>query len=101
MKGRYTIIVVFLYGFLFLPGIVMAEGNIDSLSVSDSVENERAVPLSPNVQKSDSTKVEEEKESEKAKEEVNEEIPLVFAQWWFWVGLILILLFIKYVVFKK
>lgn len=33
--------------------------------------------------------------------DIEPEIPLVFAKWWFWVGLIIILIFIKYVVFKK
>ena len=39
--------------------------------------------------------------SDKSLEEQAEEIPVVFGQWWFWVGLFVVILFLKLVIFKK
>ena len=39
--------------------------------------------------------------SEKSLQEQAEEIPIVFGQWWFWVGLFIVILFLKLVIFKK
>ena len=44
---------------------------------------------------------EEEQKSEKSLQEQAEEIPVVFGQWWFWVGLFAVILFLKFVIFKK
>lgn len=54
-----------------------------------------------NIAAIDSSYSDEEPLKEDSIQNGSEEIPLVFAKWWFWVGLILILLFIKYVIFKK
>jgi len=40
-------------------------------------------------------------EKEQALKEQAEKIPVVFGQWWFWVGLMLMILFLKFVIFKK
>ena len=40
-------------------------------------------------------------QKEKSLEQQAEEIPVVFGQWWFWVGLFSIILFLKLVIFKK
>ena len=37
----------------------------------------------------------------KSLQEQAEEIPVVFGQWWFWVGLFAVILFLKLVIFKK
>lgn len=39
--------------------------------------------------------------SEKSLQKQAEEIPIVFGQWWFWVGLFVVILFLKLVIFKK
>lgn len=39
--------------------------------------------------------------SEKSLQEQAEEIPIVFGQWWFWVGLFIVILFLKLVIFRK
>ena len=39
--------------------------------------------------------------SEKSLQEQAEEIPIVFGQWWFWVGLFIAILFLKLVIFRK
>ena len=38
---------------------------------------------------------------EKSLQKQAEEIPIVFGQWWFWVGLFVVILFLKLVIFKK
>jgi len=38
---------------------------------------------------------------EKSLQKQAEEIPIVFGQWWFWVGLFVLILFLKLVIFKK
>jgi len=40
-------------------------------------------------------------QSGKSLKEQAEEIPVVFGQWWFWVGLFVVILFLKLVIFKK
>ena len=40
-------------------------------------------------------------QSGKSLQEQAEEIPIVFGQWWFWVGLFAVVLFLKLVIFKK
>ena len=39
--------------------------------------------------------------SEKSLQEQAKEIPIVFGQWWFWIGLFVVILFLKLVIFKK
>ena len=39
--------------------------------------------------------------SEKYLQEQAEEIPIVLGQWWFWVGLLIVILFLKLVIFRK
>jgi len=51
--------------------------------------------------KIDSVVAGENKQSEKSLEQQAEEIPVVFGQWWFWVGFFAIILFLKFVIFKK
>ena len=38
---------------------------------------------------------------EKSLQEQAKEIPIVFGQWWFWIGLFVVILFLKLVIFKK
>jgi len=49
----------------------------------------------------DSVEPVERQQSEKSLEQQAEEIPVVFGQWWFWVGFFAIILFLKFVIFKK
>ena len=44
---------------------------------------------------------EQNQQSGKSLQEQAEEIPVVFGQWWFWVGLFAVVLFLKLVIFKK
>jgi len=44
---------------------------------------------------------EQNQQSDKSLQEQAEEIPVVFGQWWFWVGLFAVILFLKLVIFKK
>jgi hypothetical protein len=44
---------------------------------------------------------EQSQQPNKSLQEQAEEIPVVFGQWWFWVGLFAIILFLKLVIFKK
>ena len=44
---------------------------------------------------------EQNQHSDKSLQEQAEEIPVVFGQWWFWVGLFAVILFLKLVIFKK
>ena len=44
---------------------------------------------------------EQNQHSGKSLQEQAEEIPVVFGQWWFWIGLFVVILFLKLVIFKK
>jgi len=44
---------------------------------------------------------EQNQQPDKSLQEQAEEIPVVFGQWWFWVGLFAVILFLKLVIFKK
>lgn len=44
---------------------------------------------------------EQNQQPNKSLQEQAEEIPVVFGQWWFWVGLFVVILFLKLVIFKK
>jgi len=44
---------------------------------------------------------EQNQQPNKSLQEQVEEIPVVFGQWWFWVGLFVVILFLKLVIFKK
>jgi len=57
--------------------------------------NPKGTSISPEVDK------EQDPQLEKSLKEQAEEIPVVFGQWWFWVGLFAVILFLKLVIFKK
>lgn len=81
--------------------------NIDSINedVTVVLQEERAAseidiaPGSPS-KKMDIGK-EQSQQPNKSLQEQAEEIPIVFGQWWFWVGLFAVILFLKLVIFKK
>jgi len=79
--------------------------NIDSINedVTVVLQEERAASEIDITSGSPSNKMEKEqnKHSAKSLQEQAEEIPIVFGQWWFWVGLFAVILFLKLVIFKK
>ena len=81
--------------------------NIDSINedVNVVLQEERAaskIDITPEElsNKSEIGK-EQNQQSDKSLQEQAEEIPVVFGQWWFWVGLFAVILFLKLVIFKK
>ena len=81
--------------------------NIDSINgdvnvVLQEQKGSSEIDITPG---SPSNKMEVSKEqnqhSDKSLQEQAEEIPVVFGQWWFWVGLFAVILFLKLVIFKK
>ena len=81
--------------------------NIDSINGDSNVvlQEERETSEIEITPKGTSNKKEIGKErnqqSGKSLKEQAEEIPVVFGQWWFWVGLFVVILFLKLVIFKK
>ena len=81
--------------------------NIDSINGDANVvlQEEKAAPEIQIIDKIPLNKAETNKEQnqqlDKSLQEQAEEIPVVFGQWWFWVGLFAVVLFLKLVIFKK
>ena len=71
--------------------VVLQEGKVD-LGIE-------ITPVGPSKKKEIGK--EQSKHSGKSLQEQAEEIPVVFGQWWFWVGLFAVILFLKLVIFKK
>ena len=98
---------------LFVFVLFVSLVNLNFASNTDSVNEDVNVVLEQGKSTSEiditpgspSDKMEVSKEqnqhSDKSLQEQAEEIPVVFGQWWFWVGLFVVILFLKLVIFKK
>jgi len=80
--------------------------NIDSVNgdVNVVLQEERAsseMDITPGNPSNKMEVKEQNQHSGKSLQEQAEEIPVVFGQWWFWVGLFAVILFLKLVIFKK
>lgn len=73
--------------------------NNDTVEVSSDTMLVNAEPVSNDIENNTSSP--EESQNEKSIQQQAEEIPVVFGQWWFWVGLFTMILFLKLVIFKK
>jgi|SaaInlStandDraft_5_1057022.scaffolds.fasta_scaffold31827_3 hypothetical protein len=81
--------------------------NIDSINedVNVVLQEERAaskIDITPEeLSNKREISKEQNQQPNKSLQEQAEEIPVVFGQWWFWVGLFVVILFLKLVIFKK
>ena len=81
--------------------------NIDSINedVNVVLQEERAASeidiTSEELSNKREISKEQNQQPNKSLQEQAEEIPVVFGQWWFWVGLFVVILFLKLVIFKK
>mgnify|MGYP001031189013 FL=1 len=85
---------------LFVFVLFVSLVNLSFASNIDSVKGDSNVVLHEERVSSEIGK-EPNQHSDKSLQEQAEEIPVVFGQWWFWVGLFAIILFLKLVIFKK
>jgi len=98
---------------LFVFVLFVSLVNLNFASNIDSINGDSNVALQEGITTSEIeitpegslNKLEVDKEQyqelDKSLQEQAEEIPVVFGQWWFWVGLFAIVLFLKLVIFKK
>lgn len=98
---------------LFVFVLFVSLVNLNFASNIDSINGDSNVALQEGITTSEieitpggalnKTEVDKEQyqELDKSLQEQAEEIPVVFGQWWFWVGLFAIVLFLKLVIFKK
>ena len=81
--------IIFFIGLTFAQ--MMTYGQVET-KLNDSVIEEHVVEVSEEIDFTENTQNESTEQ---------QGVPLVFAQWWFWVGLVIILMFFKFFVFKK
>ena len=97
MKKLFVFVLFFsLQSLNFASNIDSINGDANVVLQEEKAASEIEIPLNKK-----KIGKEQNQQSGKSLQEQAEEIPVVFGQWWFWVGLFAVVLFLKLVIFKK